>query len=235
VSDRRSRAAMRATAVTLLLALAHAACARHVTMDPDLVATRNPGNWTIRGVPGEVSAPATAAGEAIVVGGTPVTPVAPVAPVTPVAPVAPATPVAPVAPVAALPFRQRPDVARALATAPDSSGVPEGLYAVDPLLSDFQADRSSQASARRSVAIGLVIVGLALGGLGVWAISEADKRADSPDEKVKASAGQLGASGIILTGFALGDLIAAVVTLATSSDRAPLQRYYRETYATPAK
>ena len=190
MSARGSGLPMRTTAAALVAALAHVGCARHVTLDPQSVATRNANDWTIRSSPS--------------------------------------------APIAPLPYRERAEVRGALATAPDSLGVPEGLYAVDPLLSDHRKEMASQASARRSVGIGLTIFGLVFGGLAVWGFQLSQSRLDSSDENDRRAGSQLVVSSTIVGVLSLGEIIAGMVMMLSSSDPTPLQRYYRETYA-PAK
>jgi hypothetical protein len=201
MSRRTSRSSVRATAVVLAGAVAQLGCARHVTLDPESVASRNVSDWTIRAVPSAtiVAGDGTAAAASV--------------PITP------------------LPFRQRPEVAAALATPPDAFGVPEGLYAADPLLSDHRKEMASQASARRSVGVGLTIFGLVFGGLAVWGFSEGQARLDSSNDQIRQSGNQLVASAVIVGALSLGEIVAGTVLMLSSSDPAALQRYYRETYA----
>jgi hypothetical protein len=196
---------LRATALVAILAMVMpSACARLVTAEPETVARRNSA-WLLRSTPAPASAP----------------------PAETAAPTAPS-------PVTPLPFRHRPEVVAALSSPPDSLGIPEALYTVDPLLADFRRDMAAQTSARRLVGTGTVVLGALSAAFGALALSVGSKRLDSRDDSVKSSGNSLIFDGAVLGALGLGYLVAGVANLASSSDAAPLQRYYRETYVDAA-
>jgi hypothetical protein len=132
-----------------------------------------------------------------------------------------------------LPFARRAEVARALRAPPDALGIPADLYAVDPLLSSHRREMESQASARHQVGAGLIVSSLVVGGLSAWAVAWGSAHTGSADPQTASSASQLFADGVILGAVSVGELIAGIALAASSSDAAPLQRYYRETYVAP--
>jgi hypothetical protein len=136
-----------------------------------------------------------------------------------------------VQPIQPLPFRSRPEVAQALRSRPDSSGIPVDLYRVDPLLATQRKEIESQAGARHLAGGGTIFFGVAFGALGAWGISEGNEETKSSNPDTKTSGEQLTAESVILTAFAAGFIIAGIALLASGSpDDGQLRAYYRETY-----
>jgi hypothetical protein len=137
------------------------------------------------------------------------------------------------APVAPLPFGERPEVQEALRSPPDALGVPTALYALDPLLMDYQRERASQLSARRSVGAGSIVFGALFGALAAAGIAFGAHDADSSNQQQSSSGSQTLFWSSALAALSLGEIIAGVAYCASSPDPRPLQTYYRETYAEP--
>jgi hypothetical protein len=200
------------TAGSLLVPMALAftvgpACARHVNLEPRLVARMHQGAWTIRRPPA-----ATPASEE------------------------PATKTPPARGGISL-FRSRPEVVAALRTAPDSHGVPSGLYALDPLLRAHQEEVVSRASRRRSAGAGLIVLGLVeigLGGLmyalGQEASSNAEKQRQAGATKVNDPSAMAYVWGVVSAALGAATTGVGIGMLARGSDPELLTRHYRETY-----
>lgn len=205
-------------------------CARLVTINPGEIPSHNDPTWKIRQTaqPEPRTKAATGAPDSPVTG-----PGAAVAETVP--PAATAVIAAPTAspPVEPLPFRKRPAVLKALQSPADGLGVPEDLYAVDPLLAAHRREMESQASARHSVAGGTIVLGLLCGAIAYWAISVGASHQNDPNESSRNSAGQAIFWGVLTGALGLGEIIGGIAVAASSSDPTPLQTYYRETYLAP--
>ena len=184
------------------------ACARHVNLEPQLVARIHQGAWTIRRPP--TAAPASEG---------------------------PATK-APPAGGGLSSFRSRPEVVTALRTAPDSYGVPSGLYALDPLLRAHHEEIVSRASRRRSTGAGLIVLGLVevgLGGLmfalGHEASTNAEKQRQAGATKVNDPSATVYVWGVLSAALGAATTGVGIGMLARGSDPELLTRHYRETYA----
>ncbi len=209
----------RGAAVACMAAMVLGGCARHVTLDRETIAQRNGATWAIRQAPSPQALP--------------VQPVSASGPDT--AAVEGATASRPIASEAsgggAVPFRNRPDVAAALRSPPDSFGIPVELYKVDPLLTAHRREIESQASARHWAGAGTIALGLVALGASAFALAMAAKYSDSANSGQRDAAAQTAGSGVACGLLGIGTLVGGIVMAAGSSNRAPLQTYYRETYA----
>lgn len=210
-----SRKTIRGAAVVCMGAMLLGGCARHVTQDRATIDHTNSAAWTIRQSPAGTDLPvqtvsATSSSKAHA---------------------ADAEQNADRPVDGTHLFRNRPDVAKALRSPADSFGIPAELYKVDPLLEAHRREIESQARARHQAGAGTIVLGLVAVGVAAFALGVGIAYSDSPNESQRNSAAQAAGSGMVCGLIGIGTVIGGIVMAAGSSDPAPLQTYYRETYA----
>ena len=113
---------------------------------------------------------------------------------------------------------------------PDEYGIPRELYAVDPLLSAHRREMESEAHARHSAAVGIIVFGLICSGLAAGVIAIGERQINSPDMQTQNSATQAVLWGGLAGALAFGEVIAGTIMALSGESPRPLQSYYRETY-----